>query len=66
MKNMKFNQIKEKMEKYIIIEESLGAMSIVYKLNDREDAKFIAESLNYRAKARGSAARYYVYELTKD
>ena len=54
------------MEKNIIIEESLGAMSIVYKLNDREDAKFIAESLNYRAKAKGSAARYYVYELTKD
>ena len=63
---MKFNQIKEKMEKYIIIEESLGAMSIVYKLNEREDAKFIAESLNYRAKTKRSAARYFVYELTKD
>ena len=54
------------MEKYIIIEESLGAMSIVYKLNEREDAKFIAESLNYRAKAKRSAARYYVYKLIED
>lgn len=63
---MKFNQIKEKMEKNIIIKESLGAMSIVCTVNDSWDAKVIAISLNDFAKAKGSAARYYVYELTED
>lgn len=63
---MKFNQIKEKMEKNIIIKESLGAMSIVCKVNDREDAKILSESLNDIAKANGSVAQYYLYELNED
>lgn len=66
MKNMKFNKIKNKMEKYIIIKESLGAMSIVCRVCYRENAKLLAESLNEKAKESGSAARYYVYELNED
>ena len=66
MKNMKFNQIKEKMEKNIIIKESLGAMSIVCRVCYRDNAKLLAEKLNEKAKESDSAARYYVYELTEN
>lgn len=66
MNKQKFNQIKNKMEKNIIIKESLGAMSIVCRVCCRENAKLLAESLNEKAKESGSAARYYVYELTED
>ena len=54
------------MEKNIIIKESLGAMSIVCRVCYRENAKLLAETLNEKAKESGSAARYYVYELTED
>lgn len=54
------------MEKNIIIKESLGAMSIVCRVYYRENAKLLAESLNEKAQKSGSAARYYVYELTED
>ena len=63
---MKFNQIKEKMEKDIIIKESLGAMSIVCRVCYGENAELFAELLNEKAKERGSADRYYVYELSED
>ena len=66
MNKQKFYQIKNKMEKNIIIKESLGAMSIVCRVYYRENAKLLAESLNEKAQKSGSAARYYVYELTED
>lgn len=66
MKNMKFNQIKNKMEKYFIIKESLGTISTVCRVYYRENAKLYAELLNEKSKENGSDDRYYVFELTED
>ena len=66
MNKQKFNQIKNKMEKNFIIKESLGTISTVCRVYYRENAKLFAELLNEKAKESGSAARYYVFELTED
>ena len=63
MKNMKFNQIITKMEKYIIIKEGLGVKSIVCEVSYKENAVKLAENLNERCKADGSAMRFKAFEL---
>lgn len=66
MKNMKFNQIKTKMEKYIIIKEGLGVKSIVSEVSDKENAVKLAETLNEISKEDGSAMRFKAFELIQD